>query len=200
MANPQRTNRPRRQRKGDRLLAPGASAEQIKCDYAIAPLDRMAIEYDRKWGIDRLPEIVSPETAQRYGAAMAHLNECIEASDPATVQAAAENCMRGLQAMDAEATASKKPTATGEFWEYELTGHDGNPPFKFAIMADPHEWQTSQASRPDLRFFTMREVAIALQAHANSPLIDAVKKNFPASEVVSIRPGRIPPGGDPIPF
>ena len=49
------TKRPRRERKADRLMSPDATKAQIECDYAIAPMDRLALEMDRKWGIDRLP-------------------------------------------------------------------------------------------------------------------------------------------------
>jgi hypothetical protein len=98
------TKRPRRERKADRLMSPDATKAQIECDYAIAPMDRLALEMDRKWGIDRLPELVTPEMATRYGQAMAHMNECIRLGDPAKCVAAANNCIRGLHAMDAEAT------------------------------------------------------------------------------------------------
>jgi hypothetical protein len=193
--------RPRRQRKSDRLLCPDATAKEIQCDYSIAPLDRLALVMDHKWGIDRLPELVSVEMAQRYGTAMAHLNDCIREADPAKCAAAAQNCMRGLNAMDAEATAAGQPQASGEYWEYELPATDGNPPFKFAIMRDGFEWRTAQAVRPDLEFYTMREAAIALQTYVRSPLLSEVKKQFPASEIIKIKPPvDFAAGGDPIPF
>ncbi len=83
----QNRKRPLRKKAADRLIHEQMAREQIMCDYAIAPLDRLAIEMDNKWGIDRLPEIVSPATAARYGAAMAHLNASIEKADPAECQA-----------------------------------------------------------------------------------------------------------------
>jgi hypothetical protein len=169
-------------------------------------MDRLALEMDRKWGIDRLPEIVSVETAQKYGKAMAHLNECIREADPIKCAAAAQNCIRGLNAMDAEATAAGKQPASGEFWEYELPGMGGAPAFRFAIMADKAEWRTAQAERPDLQFYTMREVAIALQLKLNSPMVDALKDAFPGAEVQSVRPAKTKPpvdyanGGDALEF
>ena len=195
------TNRPRRKKKADRLLNPGSSKDEIMCDYSIAPMDRLALEMDRKWGIDRLPEIVSPETAQRYGVAMAHLNECLESGDPEKCKAAAEGCMRGLQFMDAEATANGKPQAAGEFWEYELK--EGEQPFRFAVMADPYEWQASKAQRPDLQFFTMREVALALREYAKSKMVTEAQKHFPQAEIVNIKtrpPVDYANGGDDLNF
>lgn len=189
-------NRPRRQRKGDRLLHSGATREQVACDYAIAPFDRCATEMDMMWGIDRLPELVSPETAQRYGIAMADLNAAIHANDPPSVLACANNCIKGMAVMDAEARAAGHPPATGDFWEYEIEG------FKFAIMADDKEWVTAKARRPDLTMFTMREAAHALKAYAAVVPMGEVKKHFPKANVTKIT---MPPpdyknGGDDIPF
>ena len=164
-------------------------------------MDHLAREMDAKWGIERLPELVSVATAQKYGVAMAHLNQCIQDSDPAKCAAAAQNCIRGLQAMDAEATAAGKQPASGEFWEYELPGSP--EPFRFAIMRDGAEWQAAKAKRPDLTFFSMREVATALQAKMNSPMIQEVKEHFPGATITRLKPN--PPvdyaaGGDAIPF
>lgn len=193
--------RPHRRRKADRLLNPDCSRSEIECDYAIAPLDRLATQMDAMWGIDRLPEIVSPEMARRYGAAMAHLNECIRNNDPAATQAAAENCMRGLKAMDAAARASGAEPARGDFWEYRLEAGDGRPEFHFCVMAENTEWQSVKAKRPELLTFTMREVALALQAQAGAPIAVEAKKMFPGAEITKIREKpNYDLGGDEIPF
>lgn len=193
--------RPRRRRKADRLLNPDCKKAEIECDFAIAPLDRLATQMDMLWGIDRLPELVSPGTARRYGSAMAHLNDCIAKSDPVATQAAAENCMRGLQAMDAEARAAGAEPARGDFWEYRLDAMDGKPEFHFCVMPDNAEWQTVKAKRPELTMFTMREIAIALQAQAGAPLVAEVKDAFPGAEITKIREKpNYDLGGDEIPF
>lgn len=203
MTNPKR---PRRQRKADRLLNPDSTVQQIECDYGIAPMDRLATELDRKWGIDRLPELVSVETAQKYGRAMAHLNDCIKENDPAKCAAAAQNCIKGLNVMDAEATAASKPQADGSYWEYEVPAIGGGQPLKFGILQDGAEWQTAKAARPDLVFFTMREVGIALQQKLATPLVMETKKQFPGAEVRKVtstqkrEPVNYAAGGDPMPF
>lgn len=195
--------RPQRKRKSDRLLNPGATRDEQACDFAIAPFDAKAREMELAWGIDRLPDLVSPETAQRYGYAMADLNSAIERNDPAAVLATANNCIKGLAVMDAEARQRGAKPATGEFWEYRLDGDTG--PFHFAVMADGAEWQTAKAQRPELQFFTMREVAIALQAYTANSLFAAVKDNFPDAIFTKITPKKKPPvdyanGGDEISF
>ena len=190
----QKRSRPTRKRKGDRLLNIDASASEIKCDYSIAPLDRLAIHMDMKWGVDSLPELVSPETAQKNGSIMAKLNAAIAANDPDRCLAIAQGCMRGLTAMDNEATASGQPQARPDVLEYELDG------FKFGILPDDGHWPAAMQERPDLRLFTMREIAVTLKAmRIDRPLIDAVK-NIPGAEITQIRQKVGKPHDDPIPF
>lgn len=190
--------RPRRERKGDRLLNPDATRAQIQCDYCVAPLDRVAEEYDRKWGIDRLPELVSTDTAEKYGFSIGKLNEALAAADPEQTKAWAAVCIRGLHALDAEATRLGAKPATGDFIEYELEGENGEPPFRFGILKDGREWQTAKAARPDLEFYTIREAAIALRTKIRTPPIQAVKDEFPGATVVAYRPKVII--DDEIPF
>ncbi|MGB1215023.1 MAG: hypothetical protein ACPG4X_16770 [Pikeienuella sp.] len=160
---------------------------------------------DRKWGIDQLPALVSPETATRYGHAISDLNAAIAKSDPASVLACANNCIKGMGVMDAEATASGHHPASGDFWEYALPPQEGDPEFRIAVMRDSAEWQAAKARRPDLRFFTMREVAIALQHYSGRFPIGEVKDCFPGATITKINEPQKAPidwvnGGDPIPL
>ena len=205
-----KTKRPYRKRKGDRLLSSDAQKNEIACDHAVAPFDRLATQMEHKWGIDRLPELVSPETATRYGHAIADLNAALASSDPDAVIACANNCIKGMGVMDAEAAARGHQPATGEFWEYEITAPDETKPFNFAILRDGVEWMTAKDARPDLRFFTLREVAIALHHYCSNYPIEAVKAAFPEAQITRINidkadAPKMPPvdwdnHGDEIPF
>jgi len=174
--------KPIRQRKGDRLISPGATDLEIRCDYAVAPFDRVAREMDQTWGIDRLPEMVSPATAEKYGRAMAFLNACIDAADPAKTAAAAENCIKGMRAMDAEARASGHRPITPAVWEYELDGR------KIGVIRDVADWEAAHAALPGALIHTLREVAIALAAYGRAiPAIDAIKSAIPGTQVLDVR-------------
>lgn len=194
------TKRPRRQRKGDRLTNPGATPTQVQIDYTLAPFDRLAIEMENKWGIDRLPELVSVDTAEKYGRTIGRLNAAIDADDPAEANRLAQSAMRGLQAMDAEATAAGHDQMPAEFWEYDLDG------FKFAVMPDNARWPEIKKRRPDLVLFTMREAALALRQMNASGIIAATKDAFPGAEVQKVTPIKDPGskfwngGGDELPF
>lgn len=192
----QKPKRPTRQKRGDYLIDRDATQTEIQCDKAVAVMDRLATQFDKKWGVDRLPELVSIETAQKYGSAMHKLNTALASKDPAEVAKRAQVCMRGLAAMDREAEAAGQPQASAEYWEYDIDG------FVFAVMKDEAHWMACQEARPDLRFFTMREIGVALKAlRIDNPIFAEVKKHFPQAQIDSIAERAKPQTyDDPIPF
>lgn len=174
--------KPRRRNMGDRLLNPDARQSEIRCDYAVAPFDRISRKMDAKWGIDRLPELVSVETAEKFGSAMAKLNAAIESDDPDQVKVRAEVCIRGMAAMNREAEAAGCQPADPHIWQAEFDG------LKFGIIRDGAEWKAAKSKQPDLVIFTMQEVAQALVYRANNfPGVQAVKEHFPSAEIASWR-------------
>lgn len=176
----QQRPRPMRQRKEDRVIHQGATAAQIRCDVCLGPFDQAVREMDRKWGVDRLPEIVAPESAAKWGKAMAGLNDAINSEDADKVKFWVEVCLRGLKAMDEEALKSGQPISDPMIWEYQYEGQT------YGIIEDGRHWPAAYAKRPGLVIFTMREAAIALHAHRNG-LVEAVKLAFPGAEISGIR-------------
>lgn len=177
MRTPQR---PTRQKKDDRILHKGATANEIKADLSLAPFDKAVREMDRKWGVDVLPELISVESAAKWGKAVAGLNGAIDAQDPDKVKFWVEVCLRGLAAMDAEAVALGRPVSDPDIWEYEYEGTT------FGIIEDGRQWPAAYDKRPGIAIHTMREVAVALHAHRNG-LVDAIKLSFPGAEVKAVR-------------
>ena len=188
------TQRPRRQRKGDRMITPGAAAEEIRRDYALAPFDRMATDLDHKWGVDRLVELVPPEMAERYGSAIAKLNEAIDSRDVEQLKLRVGVCMRGLQAMDLTATESGAQAASDEAWLVQADGRE------FGLLRDPMGWQRAQEKHPGVTLVTEREMVLALEMFRRSAVgqtIEAVKDSFPGATVVEIRDSNL---NDEIPW
>jgi len=180
-----RTNgKPKRQKKSDRILHSGQTQNQIMTDYAVAPFDRKAEEMDEKWGIDRLVELVSAETAAKYGSAMAKFNDAIDAGDPSVTAARAQVCIRGMEAMDAEATAAGAERASMDVWEVEVAGE------LYGVMRDARSWQAIKAQRPEMTLVSLREVALALKHWRGSIAGEferSVKQSFvDGAEVVAI--------------
>ena len=176
--------RPVRQKKSDRMIQGIHEKEAIMCDLALAPLDRLGEEMNWKWGIDVLPELVTPEMAAKYGSAVAKLHEAMDEGKPDVVAARAGICMRGLQAMDAQATEAGAERASMDVWQVELNGQT------IGIMKEGRSWQALQKEMPDLKLWTLREVAVAIQFYAKhgvGKMTEEVKEHFPEAEVVGMK-------------
>lgn len=192
--------RPKHQRKADRITqgAAGWSPDEIRCDYAIAPLDRLAVEMDRKWGVDRLVELVSTQTAEKYGSALAKLNAAIADNNPEMVAARASVCMRGLQAMDAEATQAGAQPATDEVWLVEADG------YQFALMRDARAWPRIQENFPGVELISDREIVLALVMYKQSVVskaLDEARKIQPGAEIIGFGEKVLDDNPeDPLPF
>ena len=171
--------RPMRHKAHDRLTYSGASKTEVECDLALGPFDRVARDMNRKWGLDRLPDLVSPETAARWGTAMANLNAAIDAQDPAVVVARVNACLRGFAKMDEEATAAGHKPIVPEAWEFDMDGKT------CAVLRDDAAWPAYQADRPGVRIYSLREVANALAAYGQT--VAAIKDAFPGSQVSAVR-------------
>ena len=184
----------KRQKKSDRILHGSQSKDAIMCDYALAPVDRLAIQMDEKWGIDVLPELVSVSMSQKYGSAVAKMNAAVEAGDVDECRKRCEVVMRGLQAMDAEAERTGAQRASTDVWEVEIDGK------LFGVMRDGRSWRTIKKQRPELELLTLREVGLAYSWFRDNwagELEKAAKQSFPGAEIIDIK-GKL--FDDPIPF
>jgi hypothetical protein len=194
--------RHRKTQKFDSLTAPDLTATDTMVHFAVAPLDKATRDMDRKWGVDRLAELVMPQMAARFGSAVAKLNDAITANDPALTSHHAAVCIRGLSAMDAEAEANGAPKASPDVWEIEVDG------MKVGVHRDNADWPAIQSARPDLTLFSLRQVATALKAYSlTADVLATTQSHFPDANVVRITPRAetLPPcdfagGGDPFDF
>jgi hypothetical protein len=150
----------RRRQHADRLLSPDSAPALTACDYACAPFDRAMLDADRIWGVNRLPELVAPETAARWGSALAKLNAAIEAADQDETVARVGVCLRGLNAMDVEARQRGHQPLTPVYWQTEIDGR------RVALVRDASEWPVVGRELPGVTIFTLAEAARALMTRA----------------------------------
>lgn len=189
--------RPVRQKASDRMLVAQARIEEQQVHMALAPFDRAVREADQRWGIDCLPEIVSPETAAKYGSALGKLNEAIDAEDVEQVVKYVGVCCRGIEAMEREAVAAGKAPVTDDCI---IVGCDDGR--QWAILKDGRSWQRVRDRLPEgVGIVTGREAAIALAAYADrfSGMLEAIKQEFEGAEIVEAR-GKVEMFEDDIPF
>ena len=197
--------RHKRPEKFDRLTNHMASRADDLAHHIIGPFDNRSNEADRKWGVGRLPELVSPETAVIWAKTIANLNEAIracyspddEAVALANLKACVESGLKGFAYMDAEAERAGRAKADARVWEYDLDGQ------KIGILADAGAWPAVKEARPDLRLFNLHEAAVALLAIDHLPGVAETKRKFPNAQVTKFTPHTpvdYVAGGDEIPF
>lgn len=199
--------RPKRKHKHDAMLGMSATADEIRRDMILAPLDNAAKEYDVKWGIDCLVEKVSVDTAKIWGITIGNLNAALrngwieqdQTKACADIAACVASALRGLTFMDAEADRLGSTQAdTGSLEYYADNGE------LIIIARDPRSWQAIKEQRPDATIYSLREVSNALEAYgASSHMITETKKHFPAAQIVGIKttvPVNYAAGGDAINF
>lgn len=188
--------------KPDGLLNAEATALDSKIHYACAPFDRAERQANDIWGIDRLPELVGPVMAGKYGHCVGKLNEAIQAKDTLAVEQWAGVCIRGLAAMDKQARADNHTPAGDLFWEVKVPTPQGQPPRYVGIIKHPSDLAPAKAARPDLTFYNRHELGLAMEQWLTTPLVQVTKEKFPHATITRIKP-RTPVdyrnGGDPIP-
>jgi hypothetical protein len=174
------TSLSQRPRKRDVFVHPGASAQDLAVGNTLAPFDRAVVEMERRWGVDKLPELVSPESAARWGSAMGKLNAAIEGDDLSELSARVGVCLRGLAALDAEAIQRGHQPVPAAVMVWEQDGK------RIGVVQDLRDWPALKQTHPDLQLHSMREVFLALQHYGE--MVAGVKDKFPGAEVVAIRP------------
>jgi hypothetical protein len=178
-------------RQGNGFVAGPVWVEQSQAvTDALKPLDRVAVEFEAKWGVERLPRLVAPDMAAKFGSARDKLNEAIRENDGEAVAKRAAVMIRGWQALDKAATE-----AGCEALPLRTVGvkHEG----RFYVVAwdraDVH--RAAALSDAPENVVTAHELLIAYEALRAK--IDGVKQAFPGAEVVR---AALPPGGDDCPF
>jgi len=153
--------------------------------HALMPLDKIATDMESKWGCDRLPSLVSPETAALFGSAKAKLDAAIESNDPQEVARRAAVMIRGWDKMDIEAAERGSKALSPDIWSWASS--EG---FKVAITQSNAE--AIKAIRTDKRLegvavYSLDEIGRILQAESHR-LLDTAKKAFPEAVVSDVRP------------
>jgi|TARA_R110000744_G_C19121893_1_gene536045 hypothetical protein len=181
--------------KPDEFMAPDLYCNSVAdgIHHAIMPLDKIATDLDMKWGVDRLPSLVSSQTAALFGSAKAKLDAAIQSNIPADVVARVEIMIRGWEKLDDEATERGHQPLSPDIWTYSTP--DG---FKIAVARSDAE--AMKGIREDKRLaacavYSLSEIALIMKSQT---LLNQTKAVFPEATVKSVSNKSLP--DDEIPF
>lgn len=165
---------------------------------ALRPLDAIAADMERKWGCDRLPTLVSPETGAKFEMVRERLNAAIDAGNSGEVAKEAAILFRGWKALDEEAMRLGALPRPATVWEvpddegkvFRVVPTDDDKAAEFAHL-EPKELAARLVSVEELlRVYGMESMRI----------IRAAKEAFPGATVTATKDKPAPIEDDEIPF
>lgn len=159
-------------------------ADAAAIDAVLARLDTEARRCEGRWGVERLPLLVPPEMAAKFGSAQAKLNAAIEAADVAAVVERAAIMLRGWQSLDAWASEAVNLDVERDegVWGYL---HSGKP-YKVVLERSKAHREASRATDPAL-VVTVSELLTCWEAMMDRSPVAAAKAAFPGASVTVVR-------------
>lgn len=150
---------------------------------ALKPLDAVALDMETQWGVGRLEELVSPDTAAKFEAAKAKLDVAIHEKDVDLVVRRAKNMIAGWKALDAEARKAGHKPAPPELWYATAPDEFGDSQMQIVIAKDN---SAATLAQTDLPVYTVTEIARIVRSWRAQMDVHAVKDAFPGAEIVKI--------------
>lgn len=180
-----------------RELTASYSRQYAKVQSAIVDYDKVASEMERKWGVDRLPELVDAELRERFWQTVYRLNVAIDKNDPDEVRRHADAAARGWYALDRAASDAGALPPSGEGWDARI-----DDTRVLRVCRTIEDATVSQRERPDVVAVSVEEVARIWKIWDERDILAQAKQAFPGAEIFE---ARVKSGGeekldDEIPF
>lgn len=155
-------------------------------------LDHLAKQMETKWGVDRLPLLVSDQLRAAFYQQKDLLDEALTSGDLALIDIQVGGMKRAWEALDQAATQSGQPFLSADIWEVKL-------PVSGRVVAFVKTSAEAQAiARPDLETWTVSEIAQLIDGMDEN--VRAVKQLFPGAEITAITKKETPSQTDEKPF
>ena len=165
-----------------RELTASYSRQYAKVQSAITDYDRVASEFERKWGVDRLPELVDAELRERFWQTVYRLNVAIDKNDPDEVRRHADAAARGWYALDRAASAAGALPPSGEGYEARI-----DETRVLRVCKTIGDATVSQRERPDVVAVSVEEIARLWAIWDERDIVAMAKQAFPGAEIFEAR-------------
>ena len=178
---------------------PGISeAESRAWAAANAALNRVAVDLERTWGVNRLPELVAPDLAAKFATAQEQCDEAIRSGDTAAAAGKATALVRGWKALDAAARAAgHTPGDLGAVWFASVQGRS------FAVCLHTADVGALAALHRDHEAVSLEELLRLLDANELGRFVSKANRAFPGIELSAIKSSKPAANwarGDDVPF
>ena len=166
-------------------------ASYDQCMAVISGVDQVAATMEARWGIRRLPLIVSDDTRTRFRSACAMWAEAIKGWQIGEVTKAGGMMRRAWAALEAEAISLGHEHIEPHALEAPLP--DGTVLAVVNSADDAHHIAKHAAGRKVIAL-TISEVARLFQKYGREDLQTSILAEFPGATVALKRGGELPPG------
>ena len=166
--------------------------ERITITDLLKPLDQVARNMERKWGIGTLPNLVPHDLAERFAKAQVNLNAAIQANNVALVKQKATNLKLGWELLDRAAV--KQGHRPQDKQQPLVWYHRGPHNQKYAFVREQQDLEAVDQGDCECAW-TLDEICRIIEWYRNQENMNKViyiKKTFPLSEVNEIRDDPIP--------
>ena len=150
---------------------------------ALLEHDRVVSDYEARWGIDRLPDLVSPELRDRFETQCDLLNKAIWQGDAGEVARLVPISCRAYAALEKTARENGHAELTGEAWEAPFP-HGG----VLCVTRNIHEAAKVARERPEAVVWSVEEVANVIGSYETANAVTRAKMAFPGAVVESVAP------------
>ena len=161
-------------------------ASYRKIQNHLTEYDRVVSDYERRWGVERLPLLVDTELRDRFWSQMDKLNTALHNESPADVEHQVQVTLRAYAALEAKAREMGNKEIEGIAWTAPMD--DGRV---VAIVRDIHELGVIKKDMPDALVYSVQEVAAILAAwndQKKADIVNQVKDLFPGAAVTKVTP------------
>jgi hypothetical protein len=147
----------------------------------IGVVDRRGREMDEKWGVGRLPTLVSIEIAERFTSQQRKFSEALHAWDLEQSRRHGEAMIRAYAKLDELAETAGAEHGRPEQWEFDT------PEGLVILVRDRSRAAQVDTQGRQAQVWSLDEVRSVIRQH---PILAAAKDAFPGAQITSIRPGR----------
>jgi hypothetical protein len=154
---------------------------KTRAEIALERLDEVAATMERRWGIDRLPRLVSVDLAEKFHRQAAKLDEAILGGSPADQEYEAGRMVNAWVALNAAAEAAGCPEAAGGCMSARMA--DGR---LAVVVRDLEACQVWRQQNADLAaaVWTVEEFACVVEGF---DLVNRTKHLFEGATVSEVR-------------
>jgi hypothetical protein len=142
-------------------------------------VDALAIEMERKWGVDRLRLLVGPELREKFDRQRVKLNMAMQTGEVADVQRESQRTLNAWMALDRSAEAVGAKKLSPAVWEHPMSNGA-----LVAIVRDSSDGHAVLAEGRAVQLWTLDEIVRVIEKF---PEIAKAKVVWPGAKVTAIR-------------